>query len=572
MTSNTARLVRLLEALMATEPPAQVAPERLGETLFLSVSDGKGRARTAHASGPCLADACRGLPDIECLWPGVDGASAWIRMDRVTHVVQVTWRQARQLLHGTKTNYFSLGISWDEDLRHAILPEELWANACLYTGDIDHCTPHAENLRALTARRFGKPLDWPTADDVPVWLFATAGVFAQGDQAIQRLDDDGVLNRMRHLPRLDGPTVEQAVRNGADYLAHQVTETGQWTYGRYPCFDRPVPSYNVLRHATAAYALLEAWEMTRRPEHLAAATRAIDHLCEHFIRPVIPSPAGRPRLYLVEVDGDIKLGGNGVAIVVLAKLAELTGDLSRVDLMRTLAEGLLALQQEDGSFVHVVSYPSLALKERFRTIYYDGEALFGLMRAYAFTRDERLLDAARRAADHFERAGHWKAHDHWLAYGLAELTRHCPDTRYLRLALQNVGRHVDFIRDRITAYPTLLELCMASRQITDRMHALGQIPALVSADYDPQAVEQALHARARRLFSAYLFPELAMFFRSPGAVSGTFCIRHFSFRIRIDDVQHFLSGLVAYHRAFLARESTQDRAPGSPRSQQAAHC
>ncbi|MBE0587752.1 MAG: glycosyl transferase, partial [Hydrogenophaga sp.] len=107
-----------------------------------------------------------------------------------------------------------------------------------------------------------------------------------------------------------------------------------------------------------------------------------------------------------------------------------------------------------------------------------------------------------------------------------------------------------------TAYPTLLELMMAASAMLDRMDALGLEPLALDPGFDRQAFEQALHQRARHLFSGYFFPELAMFFRNPARMVNTFFIRHYSFRVRIDDVQHYISGLVAYHQRFLSGTRT----------------
>lgn len=552
------RIASMLEFMSRSDAGPVPDVYRDGETLFLSVSDGRQRARTVHVNAGSLEAAGRRLPALQDLWPGIDVSRAWVRIDRVVQVLPVNWGQALRLLQGTKTNYFSLGLAWDARLETAFLPEELWGNACLYTGNIDECQPNEENLRALATRRDGVSVGWPADESVPFWLFSTQAVFqVAGGAPVQRLADEGPLHRLRNLDTLDAAILRDAITNSADYLARQVTATGGWVYGRYPCFDRLVPSYNVLRYATAAYSLLDAWELTQRPEHLQAAQRALDALCEYHIHPLFGCDGETDASYLVDVDDEVKLGGNGVAIVALAKLVEVCGDRRYVPVVRALANGLLRMQvTEDGSFPHVLRFPTMDIVEQHRTIYYDGEALFGLLKAYELTEDARYLDAARHAADHFVRQEHWRAHDHWLAYGLNELTRYEPDPRYFRLALRNVGRHVRFINDRLTAYPTLLELCMASRSTLARMKAIGLSPEQVDPGFSEETVDAATHTRARRLFSAHFFPELAMFFRSPGDIVGSFAIRHFSFRIRIDDVQHFLCGLVAYHREFL-RESPE---------------
>jgi len=198
-----------------------------------------------------------------------------------------------------------------------------------------------------------------------------------------------------------------------------------------------------------------------------------------------------------------------------------------------------------GRFDHVLTYPSLAVKEPFRIIYYDGEAAFGLMRLYALTRDPRWLAAVERAFDYFLAHDHWRAHDHWLAYATNELTRHRPRRDYYEFGLRNFADYLDFVRHRITTFPTLLELMMAARQMLDRL-AGDPAHAELLARIDPTAFHEALEHRAHYLLNGHFWPELAMFYANPRRIAGSFFIRHHAFRVRIDDVEHYLSGLVAY--------------------------
>lgn len=522
-------------------------------TLFFSVSSGRERAHVEIARGPDWDSAWRlGAQALERRLARGMAPPLWLRVDVLDTLSPTTWGELKARWSRTKRNYFSQGIAFGADLAEAVLPAEIGANALLYDNRVPVCAPNAVNLKAYGTRRFGHGLVWPAADADPVWTFRTRAVFDDG-AGTHVIEHAGRFAGHRRLPDWGEADVTTLVERSTGYLARQVQADGRYHYGWFPCFDRPIGHYNTLRHASSTYALLEGWEVTGRAEERAAIDRALDHLVTHLIQRHVLDD-GSTVAYLVDTGDEIKLGGNAVCLLALVKHAELTGDRRHLPLMEQLALGMLRMQDPaSGRFVHVLHHPTLALKAEHRIIYYDGEAAFGLMRLYGLTRDPRWLAAVEKAFDHFIAAEHWRAHDHWLSYCVNELTLHRPLERYFRFGLDNVRGHLDFVLERITTFPTLLELMMAAQTMIGRLQADPAQSHLLDG-FDLEKFGRALAFRARYLANGFFWPELAMYFKNPARIVHGFFIRHHGFRVRIDDVEHYLSGYVAYRKHLRAVE------------------
>lgn len=553
------KLMNLDELLQAVRPSVEphvtaLPAPQCAYVLFFSICDGTKRARVCHVVAP----------HIDAAW--VQAAEAlhrlaqqhrievkWLRVDWVTRVEPLSWGALAGRLKNTKRNYFRQGIALDEGLTVAYLEQELNANAMLYAGsNIPHAQINPNNFAVYGKIRFGQTPSLDFEETSIVQVFDTDGVFCDAEGEVLRLAGTERDKGRRSVARLDVRTVEQLIESGSDFLARQVAEDGKFIYGLFPCFDREVPTYNALRHASSLYAMLEAWEVTRSPRLMEAIQRGLDFLTRELIR-IVDVGNGVQEAFLVDVGNEIKLGGNAVCLLALVKYTELTGDPRYLPLLEHLALGIARMQDaESGAFVHVLSFPCLSVKQRFRIIYYDGEAAFGLMRLYGLTRDVRWLRMVERAFEYFIAQKHWKAHDHWLSYCVNELTRYSADERYFRFGLQNIEGYLDFVLERITTFPTLLELMMAAEQMIERLLGMPAGKALL-ANFDYDKFYRALNVRAHHLLNGYFWPEVAMYFRNPQRIVGSFFIRHHAFRVRIDDVEHYLSGFVAY-RGFLARQ------------------
>lgn len=517
-------------------------------TLFFSVSDGKERASVVHATGNSFEATWQsGLAVLRAVMRKKGLKGKWLRVDRVDSVEAVSWDRLTELLRSVKRNYFRFGLALDQNLEIAFLEQELNANAMLYGGNkVPHAVLNENNFTLYARRRFGGGVHIDFSAEKAIHILSTSGVFCDADGSLFHLNGRGLDAGRRQVSHLSEGEVRTLIESASGFLARQVGPDGAFVYGYHPCFDRKIDAYNTLRHASTTYAMIEAWEITRDPSLKVSIDRSLDYLSTQCIHSA-QTADGVTASFLVEVGDEIKLGGNAVAILAFSKYAAVTGTRQWHDLLERLALGIGQMfNPKDGTFSHVLNCPDLSVKQAFRTIYYEGEAAFALMRLYSLTGDERWLRMVEEAFENFIRNDYWKHHDHWLSYAVNELTRYRPDERYFQFGLRNISDHLDFVLQRITTFPTLLELMMASHEMLERIGDDPKLRHLLFSQIDLPKFYRALEYRAHYLLNGYFWPELAMYFGNPNQIVGSFFIRHHAFRVRIDDVEHYLSGFIAY--------------------------
>ena len=518
-----------------TEPPCDA-----GFVVFFSVCDTRSRARVYHASGDSLRsawDACVKLTDAALSESGL--SPTWVKADIVVSSRDASEEELHQALSDSRSESFRSGISFDGAFSLALLEEELNATRGY---DYDEGTLDVPFLNAYLQAVGQEALtELPTQ----YTLFDTVGWFCDEDGTVYDLLGDGLGKGRRSVDPVDDAYTLWLIEQGNSYLLRQIQENGAFNYGIFPRFDLDFDNYNIVRHAGAVWALACGCRLLPDETAKPLIERAVDYLLTQ-VRYIERN--GVRAAYLYEADTDsYKLGGSSLAILALTEYMDVFGSDEYRQICCDLGEGILQMRGEKpGTYIHVL-HADGSVKEEFSTVFFDGEAAFALCRMYGLTGEQKWLDAACAAVDRFIADDYTQYHDHWVAYSLNEITKYVTDRpEYFAFALRNVEVNVDYIASCDTAYPTHLEFLMASFEVYDRMVEQG----MDTGNFDVRKLIRAAEIRVDRQINCFFYPEFAMYMQNPARIVNSFMVRSDTFRVRIDDVQHNLGGLIAYYRNY----------------------
>ncbi|ASV95728.1 hypothetical protein [Enterococcus durans] len=481
----------------------------------------------------------------------------YLRLDIVTNEESADYHQVNERLKKIKrNNYVDFNLRIDGLRKRSFLKEELVANAIIKPSKTHkvgknlpdlHIDP--QNYRGYIKRKYGREeTDLSYLERSKFYFFETASFYLEQGN-IYPLKNYGNGNRVREVTydNLE-ETTRLVIEQGSMYLKKQLTKSGQFIYGYYPCYNQLLKGYNSVRHFSSLYALAEAAEYSYDPNMLQNIKNGllwgIDNLTS-------------------EVDGyllikdylnkeiEYKLGAQATAILAIAKYIEVTGDqqfykyLSR--LIETVSKKFIT---SNSKTIHVLD-ADLNVKEQFRIIYYDGEILFSLLRAYGISHDFAIFEICEGLMERFVTDGYQKYHDHWLSYATNEMINYQEKDTYYEFGIKNAMVNIDFIDKRDTAYPTMLELLVAASKMMKKLETSESRERLFKTEEEFIAIQDRINTVMEKrvlheITTGVMFPEFAQFFKKPEVINYGFFARHDRFRMRIDDAEHFLSGLINY--------------------------
>jgi len=531
--------------------PQRLRSDVAPRIVFLSVSDRAG-IRVAARATPAIIARGTGLGLVQALNTALEKLireftsqyqPQWLKVDIVQEAISSVRLNSDRPLGFERSLE---GLAFEKEAAIAFLPEEL----VTYSLVLKDQTLKASNISKYLEKKPGSQQAFEKitqAKSYKLYRFNCSSFFTDGTETVNLYRGHRLFNDFSKEMVLDA-----AIAAG-DYLKTSINPDGRFIYCYQAKTDKIIPKYNILRHAGTIYALLELYEVTQDQDLLMAIQRAIAYLLKQIQTPTAIAVTGEGAC-IVEA-GQVKLGGNALAAIALAKYSEITEDSQYLSTIIELCRWIESVQGETGEFL-VHKQGQNQDPEAFRSNYYPGEAILALVRLYHLTEDAHWLNVAETAAKH--RIGKYNEspkavpQDHWLLYALNELFRDRPVPVYLTYA----GRIADAMiqsQQISPMYPDWLGCFQEPPRSTPTAtrteglcaaYRLAQVSG--NSSQLPQILEGIVLGVAFQL-QTQIRPEIAMYYPNGMQALGGFRKSLTHSEVRIDYVQHNISSLLGLY-------------------------
>ena len=343
------------------------------------------------------------------------------------------------------------------------------------------------------------------------------------------------------LPVSPAEAYQAAVRGG-QYIANHIQDDGSFDYKYYPDRDEiSMHDYAWTRHSGAVYALFELYQREKDELMLSRGKLALEFLSKRIV-PCKPSG-----MCMRESGSSGSIGGSGLCLMALAAYQRATEDKTYLERMHQLASWILTQQREDGSFQdHNVDIKTGELEDH-RNPYGLAEALLALMQLYKTEADKKYLNAATKGLHALmDPDTDTAAMSHWLGPTLRLAYDFTPDQLYVDYAMRILHGLKSSLSTPFCGVST--EDCMMPNAAACRTDGTTALWALLQASHNANAslVLKTLEPFLSYVMQSHISSAKAERFRNPALALGGLMSADIKRRVRIDDVQHASTALLAY--------------------------
>lgn len=194
-------------------------------------------------------------------------------------------------------------------------------------------------------------------------------------------------------------SLDNSISLSMEYISNNTLESGRFVYNASanPNIKYSKKSYNALRHAGTLYSMYLCERVLGKNLLKEKRYLASEYFIKNYIKEVLPN------IYAVvskpEEEGSkieqAKLGGAGLALIGLSNLYP----EGKIDLkiLRGLGDFIIYMQNSDGSFVSMYDVAKSTKDKNFTSLYYPGEAAYGLLFLNEVDAQKKWVEVSKRA-------------------------------------------------------------------------------------------------------------------------------------------------------------------------------
>jgi hypothetical protein len=226
-------------------------------------------------------------------------------------------------------------------------------------------------------------------------------------------------------------SIETAIKRSAKYLQKSVKENGMFEYRINMDLSVKVKhKYNILRHSGAIYAMSQYLELYPGDRGMRSAiARAGKYLRNEAIAPISENQEmlavwSKPQINNSSKPPQAKLGGTGLGLIALLSIEKFHPGFTPLPDLRKLGMFIVYMLKEDGSFYSKYIPSEGGRQDRWKSLYYPGEAALGLLMLYEKDPSAIWADTAYKALEYIAtNAGNKNTVvvDHWFLIATEKL-------------------------------------------------------------------------------------------------------------------------------------------------------
>ena len=325
------------------------------------------------------------------------------------------------------------------------------------------------------------------------------------------------------------------------YMLNQIKEDGTFVYGINLDSGTKSNDYNIIRHAGSLWSLLDIYNYLYKngnTNDLKLMKSAYDYIYDHNLQKKDENTD-----FVFTDEDECKIGSNALMILASIELYNITGEKEYLDNSTRLANGIIYLQDDDGSFYHLTDKTFDKVGKNSSTIY-NGENILALIRLYEKTQNEVYLNSVLKFMDSSIKKSEVNTTNQWFAYFYAELIKYVKDTKYIQDFISDMNSNLNKMdyKFNTTDMEYLGSCFMFLKEIIDNYddYSLTNIASKEELSNLLSHVKRTYIDRAQKGLSNYATVENSMFFNDINSYQGAFFEDNYF--ARIDVSQHNLSG------------------------------